>query len=218
MADDTTISQADHEAALAKLNESIEKLEAKNAEIVADLRKANAKARAASEITPEAHQAEIDAHEQTKAALAETTKQLKSVTGERDKAVKAFETESIAARNAMLERDISEAVAAGGILPAAVPQYTAWLKAQDAKVEVVDGKMVTTISGKPPKDFVTEHVGTDEGKTFKAAALNGGGGAPGGNGGGGAPKTMPDSQFRNLPQAERMRVSLEGVKPVPDQA
>jgi hypothetical protein len=51
---------------------------------------------------------------------------------------------------------------------------------KQAKAELVDGKYAVNIGDKAAKDYVTEFLGTEEGKHFKAASANGGGGAGGG--------------------------------------
>lgn len=196
MADDT-ITKADYDAALAKMQESIDRLEAKNAELVGDLRKA----RKSSEIKPEDLAAAEDRADKAEQALAEANKQVKALTGERDKAVKALEQESAAARTFALDAEITDAIAKGNVVPALVPAFKAMV-AQQAKADLVDGKYSVMIGDKPARDYITSFLDSDDGKHFKAAAANGGGGAPGGGGAGGG-KVANAEQFAAMSAKDR---------------
>jgi hypothetical protein len=213
MADDKTFTQADIDAAVKaatdKIQESIDKLEAKNTELVGDLRKA----RKAGEIKPEDLHAAEDRADKAEAALNEANKQLKTVTSERDKAVKSLETEQGAARSYALDAEIGNAIAAGGIVPALVPAFTAMVK-QNAKAELVDGKYNVLIGDKPAKDYVAAFLGTEEGKAFKAAPVNGGGGAPGSGDQKGATKQVTRAEFDAMPPADKVTFGKEGGKVV----
>lgn len=219
MSDEPKLTQADIDKAVKEATESlkasIERLEAKNEELVGDVRKAKAEARAAKDITPEAHQAEVDRADKAEAALAEAAKQVKALTGERDKAVKALETEQTAARSYALDAEINAAIAAGNVVPALVPAFTAMVK-QQAKADLADGKYSVTIADKPAGDYIKGFLDSDDGKHFKAAMANGGGGAPGG-GGKGEAKTMTRSQFDALSHVERRDFAVGGGKVI-DQA
>lgn len=215
MADETyTKEQLDKaiEAAVAKVQESVDRLEAKNAELVGDLRKA----RKAGEIKPEDLTAAEERADKAEAALAETNKQLKALTTERDKAVKALEAEQGAARTYALEAEIASAIAAGNIVPALVPAFTAMVK-QQAKADLVDGKYAVTIGDKPAKDYITTFLGTEEGKAFKAAAVNSGSGAQGSANANGA-KTMTRSAFDALDHVERASFAKDGGRVVDEAA
>jgi len=204
---DETMTKAEHEAALAKLQESIDRLEAKNAELVGDLRKA----RKSSEIRPEDLAAAEERADKAEAALAEATKQVKALATERDKAVKALETESGAARAYALEAEINGAIASGNVLPALVPALKAMV-AQQAKAEHVDGKYAVLIGYKPASEYIKGFLDSDDGKAFRAAPLNGGGGAPGGSGAGFNGKTILRSEYDALPMSERATVGLAAAK------
>lgn len=213
MADEKSFTQADLDAAIekavAKVQESVDRLEAKNAELVGDLRKA----RKATEIKPEDLTAAEERADKLEAALAEATKQVKALTGERDKAVKALESEQGAARTYALDAEINAAIAAGNVVPALVPAFTAMVK-QQAKAEVVDGKYAVTIGDKPAKEYISTFLGTEEGKAFKAASANSGGGAPGGQGSSTAAKQIPRAEFDAMDAASRMTFIREGGAPV----
>jgi hypothetical protein len=211
MADETyTKEQLDKAIAdaVAKVQESIDKLEQKNEQLIGE----NRKLKRGAEIKPEDLQAAEDRADKAEAALTEANKQLKVVTGERDKAVKSLETEQGAARSYALDAEINAAIASGNVVPALVPAFTAMVK-QNAKADLVDGKYAVMIGDKPAKDYITTFLGSEEGKHFKAAATNGGGGAPGGSGAQ-TGKTMLRSAFDALPPAEQHSFIKEGGKPV----
>ena len=191
-------------AALAKMQESIDRLEAKNAELIGE----NRRLKRAGEIKPEDLAAAEDRADKAEAALAEATKQVKTLTTERDKAVQALEQESGAARSYALEAEITDAIAKGNVVPALVPALKAMV-AQQAKADLVDGKYAVMIGDKPARDYIGAFLDSDDGKHFKAAASNGGGGAPGGGGAGGG-KTMATSDFNALGAKERAAFMSSG--------
>lgn len=213
MADEKTLTQADVDAAVAaavaKVQDSIDKLTTKNEELIGE----NRKLKRGTEITPEAHQAEVDRADKAELRVKELDGQMKTLTKERDTAVKSLETEQAAARSYALEGEIASAISAGGVVPALVPAFTAMVK-QQAKAELVDGKYAVTIGDKPAKDYVATFLGTEEGKHFKAAAANGGGGAGGGGGSGGGGKQVTRPEFDAMDQPARAAFSREGGKVV----
>lgn len=220
MSNPKTLTQADIDAAVAKVTASFqEKLDAaegKNAGLLDDLKKAQREARAAKDITPEALQAEVDRADKAEAKVAELTTANKTLTTERDKAVKGLETEQAAARSYALEAEITGAIATGNVVPALVPAFKA-LVSQGAKAEVVDGKYAVTIGDKPAAEHIKALLASDDGKHFVAATVNGGGGAGGASGSGQAGKTMERGAFDALDQAGRAAAVKDGVKIV-DQA
>jgi len=199
-------------AALAKMQESIDRLEAKNAELIGE----NRRLKRAGEIKPEDLAAAEDRADKAEAALAEATKQVKTLTTERDKAVQALEQESGAARSYALEAEITDAIAKGNVVPALVPALKAMV-AQQAKADLVDGKYAVMIGDKPARDYIGAFLDSDDGKHFKAAASNGGGGAPGGGGAGTGGKVITRAQFDAMNHVERAKFSTEGGRVV-DQA
>lgn len=212
MTDETKFTQADIDravqAAVANVQNSIDKLEAKNEELVGEVRKYKAEARKAGDIKPEDLQAAEDARDKALADLAEANKQVKALTGERDKAVKALESEQGAARSYALEAEIASAIASGNVLPALVPAFKAMVM-QNAKADLVDGKYAVTIGDKPAKDYVSGFLESDDGKAFKSAPVNTGSGAQGG----GAPaggKTATRTAFDAMSPAEKVEFGKAG--------
>lgn len=200
MADENTVSKADYDnlqQQLSTLTERLEASDAKNAGLLDDLKKAQREARAAKDITPEAHQAEIERADKAEAANADLTKQITALTKERDTAVKALETESTAARGYALEKEILDGIAAGNVVPALVPAFKALL-AQSAKADLVDGKYAVTIGDKPASEYIKTFLEGDDGKAYRAATPNGGGNAPGGA------NTSSGKDYSKLPPTERI--------------
>lgn len=201
MADEPKFTQADLDAAIQKavgpLKDSIDKLETKNTEIVGE----NRRLKRAGEIKPEDLAAAEDRADKAETANADLTKQIKALTGERDNAVKALETEQGAARNYALEAEVSSAIAAGNVVPALVPAFKAMIM-QGAKAELVDGKYAVTIGDKPAGEHIKTFLASDEGKAFQAAPHNSGGGAAGGGVPAGA-KTATSDQFNGMGAKER---------------
>lgn len=216
MADDKTYTKAELDAAIEKATGDVEGLKEKVAELIGDNKKLKADLRKVKEVSPEDVAAIEAERDKALADLAAAQKAAKEATTAAEKAAKALETEQAAARSYALEAEINAAIAAGNVVPALVPAFTAMVK-QQAKAELADGKYAVTIADKPAKDFISSFLDTDDGKHFKAAAINGGGGANGGtqaNGG----KTMARTAFDALGQAERAAFAKEGGKVVDEAA
>lgn len=206
---DKTLTQADIEAAVTA---AVEALENKNRELLGEVKDLKGKVRAASEIKPEDLAAMEARAEKAEADLAEAQKQVKTLTKERDTAVKNLEAETGVARGYALEAELSAAIAEGNVLPALVPALKAMLSAQ-AKADIVDGKYAVQIGDKLARDHIKAFLDTDEGKAFRAAPLNGGGGAPGGGGAQGA-KTITRAAWDGMDHTERAAFSKDGGKVV----
>lgn len=173
------------------------------------------KVRAAGDISPE-DLAKVEAErDKAQGDLAEANKQLKALTAERDKAVKALETEQTAARTYAMDAEISGAIAAGNVLPALVPAFKAFLR-ETAKADLVDGKYAVTIGEKPAGEYIKAFLDSEDGKAYRQAAANGGGGAPGGGGTGGG-KTVTRAVWDTMSHPERATFAKDGGKVV-DQA
>lgn len=194
---EATFTQADLDAAIAKavgpLKESVDKLETKNAEIVGE----NRRLKRAGEIKPEDLAAAEDRADKAEKALTDLTKQVSTLTKERDTAAKELEAEQGAARGFALDATIASAIAEGNVVPALVPAFKAMV-AQQAKAELVDGKYVVTIGDKPASDHIKSYLDGEEGKAFRAAPINGGGGAPGSGGATGGDKNPFAKETFNL--------------------
>lgn len=220
MADDTKFTQEDIDkavkAAVDKVQESIERLETKNEELVGEVRKYKAEARAASEITPETLQAAEERADKAEAKAADLDKQVKAITKERDTAVKTLETEQGFTQRLLIQDGLKTALIANGVKDEDFIDSLTAKFAAGAKV-VQEGDARKAVYGdKPLGDFIKEWAGSDVGKKFVSAPANGGGGSPGGKGAQSG-KTMARSAFDGLPHGERAQFVSEGGKVV-DQA
>lgn len=209
-----TYSKSDIEKAVAEamkdarstFDDEVEGLKAKNKELLA-------KVRAAKDIDPADLSAAEDRAEKAEASLADAQKQVKALTAERDKAVKLLEVEQSAARSYALDAELASAIAEGNVIPSLVPGFKAMMAAQ-AKADLVDGKYSVMIGDKPARDAIKAMLDSDDGKAWRAASHNSGGGAPGGDGGKPTGKTMARSDFDALSQPERASFIRDGGKPV----
>lgn len=216
MAEDINLDDPKIKAAIdAAVEAAVEPLKAKNAEILSEKKEAERKLRAASEITPDTLAAAEDRADKAEARAAELDKQLKATNKALETATKSLEAEQGAARNFALEAELASAIAEGNVLPGLVPGFKA-LMVQQAKAELVDGKYQVMIGDKPARDHIKAFLDSDDGKTYRAAPINGGGGAPGSRGGG-ENKTVTREQFDAMTHVERATFSKDGGKVV-DQA
>lgn len=213
MSEEKTYTQADLDAAIEK---AVAPLKDKITEVMDEAKEAKRRLRSASEIKPEDIAAAEDRADKAEQALAEANKQIKALTGERDKAVKALESESGAARKFALEAELASAIAEGNVVPALVPAFKAMI-AQQAKADLIDGAYAVTIGDKPAREHIKAFLDSDDGKAFRAAPGNSGGGAPGSQGGGGSAKTMGRNDFASLAPRDQSTFIKEGGKVV-DQA
>lgn len=195
MADEKTFTQAELDAAIAKAAEKHDDDVAGLKRKVDELIAANKTLKRGAEIKPEDLEAAEARADKAEAKLREVEGSAKTLTKERDAAVKALETEQGAARSYALDAEIGRAIAAGGIVPALVPAFTAMVK-QGAKADLVDGKYSVMIGDKPAADHIKALLDSEDGKHFKAAPGNSGGGAQGGGAKEGA-KTMTREAYNS---------------------
>lgn len=173
--------------ARAAFDEEVAGLKNKNRELIGKLRDAQG-------VKPEDLAAAEQRAEKAETDLTEATKQIRALTSERDKAVKALEAEQGAARKFALENELNAAIAEGGIVPALAPAFRAMMAGQ-AKADLVDGAYTVTIGDKAAREHIKAFLDSDEGKAFKAASISGGGGAPGSGGSDGGGKTMTRAEY-----------------------
>ncbi|CAB4131765.1 hypothetical protein UFOVP131_36 [uncultured Caudovirales phage] len=101
---------------------------------------------------------------------------LKNVTGERDTANGALETERTTARNLVIENGLTAALTEAKVAPQFMDAAKALL-AKDVTVKETDGKREAFVGDKPLGAFVSEWSQGDKGKHYVTAPANGGGGA-----------------------------------------
>lgn len=211
MADEKTFTQADLDAAVAKAVGDLDGLKTKLTEALDEAKDAKRKLRAASEIKPEDLAAAEDRADKAEQALADANKTLKTLTKERDDAVKLLESEQGAARTFALEAELASAIAEGNVVPALVPAFKAMI-AQQAKADLVDGKYSVTIGEKAAREHIKAFLDSEDGKAFRAAPVNGGGGATGGGGGGGGNNPFAKDTMNMTEQARLIKTDPAQAK------
>ena len=209
---EATFTKADVDAAIAAAKEAQDE---KNRELLAEVKDLKNKLRATQEIKPEDLTAAEARAEKAEAALKDAQKQIGTLTKERENLAKTLEAESGAARSYALEAEISDAIAKGNVVPALVPAFKAMIQ-QQAKAELVDGKYSVTIGDKAAREYITAYLDSDEGKAFKVANANHGGGATGGKGGA-TGKTASQAEFNSMSAKDRAAFMTGGGQ-IADQA
>lgn len=205
---EATFTKADVDAAIAAAKEAQDE---KNRELLAEVKDLKNKLRATQEIKPEDLTAAEARAEKAEAALKEAQKQIGTLTKERENLAKTLEAESGAARSYALEAEISDAIAKGNVVPALVPAFKAMIQ-QQAKAELVDGKYSVTIGDKAARDYISAYLDSDEGKAFKVANANHGGGATGGKGGNPGAKQITRAEYNALSIAEQATIGMAAAK------
>lgn len=203
---DQTYTKADLDAAIAEANEA---QNAKNRELLAEVKSLKADLRKHKEISPDDLAALESERDELRAKLAAADKAAKDAGKAAETAAKALEAEQGAARKYALDAELRGALAEGNVVPALVPGLEAMMRGQ-AKADLVDGQYVVNIGDKPAREAIKSFLDSDEGKAWRAAPANGGGGAPGGKGGQAGAKTMPRSQFDSLDPGARMVFVKDG--------
>lgn len=201
MADDKTFTQAD----IDKLNDKIEELSNKYSGAIDDLKKAQREARAAKDIKPEDLAAAEDRAEKAEKALAEAQKEVKVITTRAEKAEKALESESAFTQRLLISDGLKSALIASGVKDEDFIDSLSAKFASGASIKVEGETRVAMYGDKPLADHVKEWAGTDAGRKFVAAPVNGGGGANGGQGGGGGSNPFAKETFNMTEQAKIYR-------------
>lgn len=214
MADAKELTQEDIDAAVAaavaKVQDSVEKLEAKNKELIGE----NRKLKSAGEIKPEDLAAAEERADKAEAALAAAQKEAKDAKAAADKATKTLEAEQGFTQKLLIQDGIKSALIANGVKDEDFIDSLTAKFSSGASINA-DGETRTAIYGdKPLGDFIKEWAASDAGKKFIAAPSNSGGGAGGGDGKGATGKTMTRSAFDALGQGERASFSKEGGRVV----
>lgn len=199
--------------AIAKIVEEAKAgIEAKNRELLAELKEAR-KGRQIDPAELEKLEAKID---EVQAKLTAAEKQAKDSAKAAETAQKALEAETGFTQKLLVQDGLKSALIAAGVkdddfLDTLTAKFapTASIVANGAERKVMMGE-------KPLADAIKEWAGSDSGKKFIAAPVNGGGGAPGGKGGEGG-KTMTRQAFDALEPVAKVTFAKEGGKVV-DQA
>lgn len=168
-------------AIAAEVAKAVEKLEAKNRELIAEKRRQGEGKIDAAEL--EKVEAERD---KLAADLATVQRELKTVTKTAETATKALEAEKAHTAKLLVSDGLTKALAEAGVTDPKLQRAAAALLRAEHGIEVVtEGEArIAKVGDKSLPDFVKTWAQGDDGKTFVAAPVNGGGGATGGTGGG----------------------------------
>ncbi len=175
----------------AKIAEAVDGLKAKNAELLAEVKKY----KKGQTVDP----AEVDKLEsqiaELQGKLTTAEKAAKIATKEVDTVRKQLESESAFNQRLLVDNGLTDALTKNGVTNPVHLKAAKALLAQGIKIEADGENRVAKFGDKPLADAIKEWAGSDEGKHFVAAPGNAGGGAAGsksGNGGAGAGKGKAD--------------------------
>jgi hypothetical protein len=171
------------EERIAELEEAMEAMNAKNTELLREVKIARAKAKGV-EIDPNDFMALQTENETLKSQLekvakdnAKTVEQLQASLTEKDGALQSY----------LIDNGLNDAMLKAGIKPEFMAAAKAMLKSQ-TKLMADNGQYSALMGDKPLTEAIAEWAAGDEGKHFVSAPANSGGGATGGTGNG-APAT-----------------------------
>lgn len=160
---------------IALIEEVTSALAGKNKELLAELKKAKAKAQGA-DVDPEEHAALQARVEELQAEL---TKSAKTTKAEIDRLNKLATERETALNTHIVDAGITDALAKAGVAPHYVTAVKAMFRGQ-AKLQAADGNYSAVIGDKPVHEAIGAWAASDEGKHFVSAQNNTGGGAAGG--------------------------------------
>lgn len=178
-------------AKIAKLEEQMTAVAAKNTELLGELRIAKTKAKGA-DIDPAEHEKlKIDLEAAQKALDAAS----KSSKAEIEKLTKERDSKDNSLKKYLIDSNLNEQLAKAGVPPEFMDAARALLK-QDTSIKVENDNYVPVIKDKPLAEAIKEWAASDSGKHFvKAPANNGGGAPPNGNNGGAPANTKKLSEW-----------------------
>lgn len=210
MADEKTYTKADLDAAIAEAKEA---QDAKNRELLAEVKDLKASLRKTQEIKPEDFAALESELEKVKADNVKLSKDLTTAQKAAETATKQLEAETGFTSKLLIQDGIKSALIANGVkdedyLDALVTKFSA-----GAAVVTEGDARVAKMGDKAVADAIKEWAGSDAGKKFVAAAVNNGGGAPGGAGGGAA-KTVDRNHFATMAPTAQSEFIKSGGKVV----
>jgi hypothetical protein len=167
------------EERIAELEEAMEAMNAKNAELLREVKIARAKAKGV-EIDPNDFMALQTENETLRSQLekvakdnAKTIEQLQANLTEKDGALQSY----------LIDNGLNDAMLKAGIKPEFMAAAKAMLKSQ-TKLMADNGQYSALMGDKPLIEAIAEWAAGDEGKHFVSAPANSGGGATGGTGNG----------------------------------
>lgn len=203
MADEKTFTKAELDEAIEK---AVGPLKEKLAEVMDEAKEAKRKLRSASEIKPEDLTAAEERADKAEARIKELEKTAKDATTAKEKAEKALVDESAFTQKLLKQDGLKTHLIENGVKdPDFIDSLTA--KFEREVTIVADGETRKAMVGdKPLPDYIKEWAGSDAGKKFVAAAVNGGGGAPGSNGATGGGKQITRAEYDADPMAGAKKI------------
>lgn len=191
---------------IAALQESIAKLEANNARLTSELRKAERKG---VDITPE-KLAQVEAERDnlqsdltaSQKSAKESVKTLETLQGQ-------LKAETGFTQKLLIDNGLTDELVKNGV----APQFLAATKAMfagQAQIVAEGDTRIAKIGEKSVSDFVKEWAASDDGKHFVTAPNNSGGGSQGGKGSENGQKTINRDAFDTKSHAERAEFFKSG--------
>lgn len=164
---DNNDNQTTDEGGIDELRAELEKVKAKNKELLSEKQKVKQKAQEAQDAADDAAQQAAERNGDLEALKASHAKELQKL---QDK-LNAADNDL---RTIRVDNEIARALAEGNVRPEMTEAVTALLK---SKVQYEGG--VASIDGKAIGEFAGEYLGGDNGAHFRRASDNSGGGATG---------------------------------------
>ena len=197
------------EAVDAAVADATSKLDAKNKELISELREA----KRGKTIDPAEVEKLQDRIDELTGKVTTAEKAAKDAQKLADKAAKDLEAESGFTHKLVAENGVLKALSDAGVTDPAYLEAAKALHLSQVKVVAEGGERKAMYGDKPLDEAIKEWAAGDVGKKFVAAPANGGGGAPGGKGGE-APKTMDRTAFDALDGPAKVTFAKEGGKVV----
>lgn len=202
------------------ISEAVEKatagLQSKNAELLADLKKAKDDKKELQKSVQEIEDAKRAAEEDAVNKSGDIEKIKSQLTkkhqDELSKVQEMLNSERSNLNALLIDGGISDAIAKANIAPQFHDAVKALLKyGNKPEIQSIDGKPQGIIDGKSIQEFVNQWSQSDAGKHYVAAPNNAGAGAKGSNSNasGGAVKNLTREKFDALNPAEKMAFSKE---------
>jgi seryl-tRNA synthetase len=187
------------------IEEATKGLVKKRDELLAEVKKL----RKDSSIDPDDYNRLKEEKETLSDKLNELTKTSKQYTAELERIKKAAADEAEYSSKLLVETNLNDAINSIGIKPEFNRAVKALFANQAQVIASQEGRSVK-IGDKSVSDFMKEWSETDEGKSFRAAPINQGGGSTGGQGGKTGKKTITKSDYRALDPQSKIDFSKSG--------
>ena len=168
------MNEEELKALVEELKAEKEAMKAKNAELLAEVKKEKQKSR---EVDVDAYHKALDELDNVKAENAKLSGELKLKAKDSEKLLAQLGEKDGALQKLIIDDGLTNALTSAGVVPELMPAVKALLRSQ---AQLKDNQAV--INDKPLAEFMTEWATTD-GKAYIKAPTNSGGGAGGSKGG-----------------------------------